>query len=105
MVNLISNGLKYTPPGGQVKVCVQGNQDHVGLIVQDNGYGIAEEDLPHILERFYRADQSRNRLTGGSGIGLTIVKAIVQAHQGTVDVKSTVNVGTVFYVCLPKEIF
>lgn len=103
MVNLISNGLKYTPQGGQVKIYVTSDNRSVKIIVEDNGYGIPPEDLPYIFERFYRADPSRNRQTGGSGIGLAIVKAIVEAHDGSVEVESTVNAGTKFIVTLPME--
>ncbi|NLY43503.1 MAG: HAMP domain-containing protein [Clostridiaceae bacterium] len=103
IINLVSNGLKYTPSGGLVKACVTGDKKTVKLIIQDNGEGISEEDVPNIFERFYRADKSRNRLTGGSGIGLAIVKAIVEVHHGSVEVESTVGVGTRFTVSLPRQ--
>lgn len=72
-VNLVSNALKYTPEGGRVEVVTRNAEDAVELIVRDNGNTIPPEDLPYIFERFYRADNSRNRLTGGSGLGLSIV--------------------------------
>lgn len=103
IVNLLSNALKYTPPGGTVEVSVQGDAQRAEIRVKDSGAGIAPEDLPHIFERFYRADKSRNRLTGGAGIGLTITKAIVDAHNGTIQVHSRVNEGTEFIVSLPKQ--
>lgn len=102
-VNLLSNALKYTPSGGTVQVSVQGNAQATEIRVKDNGVGIAPEDLPYIFERFYRADKSRNRLTGGAGIGLTITKAIVDAHKGTIKVESQVNKGTEFVITLPKQ--
>lgn len=102
VVNLISNAIKYTQPGGRVRVFVKGSEDVTELVVKDNGQGIPEEDLPYIFERFYRADKSRNRMTGGSGIGLTITKAIVEAHGGSIEVHSTVGVGSEFIVMLPK---
>lgn len=103
MSNLLSNGLKYTPAGGKVDVSVKGNDSWVEITVKDNGMGIAEKDLPFIFERFYRADQSRTRMTGGAGIGLTIVKSIIEAHQGKIEVKSKLNEGTEIKVILPKK--
>lgn len=103
LINLLSNALKYTPPGGKVKVEINETMDQVQLIVSDNGIGIPHEDLPFIFERFYRADKSRTRLTGGAGIGLAIVKSIVEAHKGKIEVKSKLNSGTEFKVNLPKQ--
>lgn len=102
LVNLISNALKYTPEGGRVNISTQGNDKMVKVIVKDNGNGISPEDLPYIFERFYRADKSRNRLTGGSGIGLSIAKAIVEAHKGNITAKSEMGQGTEFIVILPR---
>jgi signal transduction histidine kinase len=70
--------------------------------IEDNGIGIAQEELPFIFERFYRADKSRSRLSGGSGIGLAIVKSIVAAHGGKVEVESRLRGGSRFLVALPK---
>lgn len=103
LVNLLSNALKYTPTGGVVELALAEAEDTVEISVRDNGSGINPEDLPHIFERFYRADQSRNRLTGGSGIGLAIVKAIVEAHQGTIVAHSREGAGSEFIVTLPKH--
>ncbi|MEL7565741.1 MAG: ATP-binding protein [Dehalobacterium sp.] len=102
--NLLSNALKYTPPGGNVDVSLTGGTDSVQIIVKDNGIGMDEKDLPFIFERFYRVDQSRTRLTGGSGIGLTIARSIVEAHKGKIEVKSKLNEGTEFTVILPKQV-
>ncbi len=102
LINLISNGLKFTPEGGEVGITVSSVQNRVEIRVKDTGCGIAPEDLPLIFERFYRADKSRSRLTGGSGIGLTIVKTLVEAHHGTVKVKSEFGVGTEFLISLPR---
>lgn len=101
IINLLSNSLKYTGEGGLVEIYTTGSKDMVNIAVTDSGQGIPEEDLPYIFERFYRADKSRNRLTGGSGIGLSIARAIVDAHKGTITVKSKVNVGTEVTVSLP----
>lgn len=103
IINLISNALKYTPSGGRVEVKVKQVECHTQLTVKDNGPGIPSEDLPYIFERFYRADKSRNRLTGGSGIGLTISKAIVEAHKGKIKVISSIGVGTEFIVYLTNS--
>ncbi len=102
IVNLLSNALKYTPQGGKVEVTVKGDKDTCEITVKDTGKGIPPEDLPHIFERFYRADKSRNRLTGGAGIGLTITKAIVDAHKGKIHVSSKVDEGSEFIISLPK---
>ena len=103
VVNLVSNALKYTPAGQKVEVEVRPAEQSVELAVRDTGQGIPPEDLPNIFERFYRADKSRNRNTGGSGLGLSIAKAIVEAHRGTIGVASERNKGTEFRVLLPKS--
>lgn len=102
IVNLVSNALKYTYEGGHVEIQVKGTERSTEMIVKDSGKGILPEDIPYIFERFYRADKSRNRLTGGSGLGLTITKAIVEAHKGRIKVISEMGKGTTFTVCLPK---
>lgn len=102
-INLLSNALKYTPSGGTVKISTACHDGTAEVRINDNGIGIAEEDLPHIFERFYRTDLSRSRATGGSGIGLTIAKSIVDAHGGSISVASQVGVGSVFTVTLPVE--
>ena len=84
LLNLLGNALQYTPEGGQVTVDAWGDTQNLLIAVQDTGIGIKEEDLPHIFERFYRVDKSRARISGGSGIGLTISKHIVQAHGGRI---------------------
>lgn len=104
IVNLISNALKYTPGGGKIKISVRGGANTVDIGISDNGMGIPAEDLPYIFERFYRADKSRNRSTGGAGIGLTISKAIIDAHKGSISVKSELDKGTEFTVTLPRNL-
>ncbi len=103
VVNLLSNALKYSPAGETVQIIVTPDQDWTALKIIDTGIGISSEDLPNIFERFYRADKSRNRDSGGSGIGLTIVKAIVDAHGGTIRASSVLNQATEFYVSLPRR--
>jgi signal transduction histidine kinase len=100
--NLISNAVKYTPRGGKIRVHVQDLEDSSVLTVEDNGVGIPQDEQLFIFERFYRADKSRNRNTGSAGIGLAIVKSVVAAHGGSVDVQSDLNCGTAFTVKLPK---
>jgi signal transduction histidine kinase len=99
-INLISNALKYTPAGGTVCIDMSGT-GAASVNIRDTGIGIPEEDLPHIFERFYRTDKSRSRLTGGSGIGLTIAKSIVDAHHGSITVQSKLHEGSAFTVQLP----
>lgn len=102
LTNLISNAIKYSSENCIIVVKVYERQQNGVLVVEDNGIGIPEKDLPLIFERFYRADKSRSRLTGGAGIGLTIVKSIVTAHGGTVKVESSDGNGSRFTVTLPK---
>ncbi len=103
IINLVSNALKYTLEGGHVEVQVKETGTQVEMIVSDSGQGIPAEDIPYIFERFYRADKSRNRLTGGSGLGLTITRAIVESHKGKISVSSEHGKGTTFRVSLPKS--
>ena len=102
-VNLLSNAVKYTPPGGNISITTYKDLDDncIKIKFTDTGYGISLEDLPYIFERFYRADKSRNRMTGGSGIGLAIAKAIIDAHEGGISVTSEIDKGTEFIVSLP----
>jgi Signal transduction histidine kinase len=103
MVNLISNALKYTEKGGKVEVDLLEDSQFVELSVKDTGVGISDLDLPYIFERFYRADESRNKLTGGAGIGLTITKSIIEAHDGIITVESKINEGSEFVIKIPKN--
>ena len=100
--NLLANALTHTPPGGRVAVAARRLDDRsVEVAVEDTGAGIAPEDLPHIFERFYRADSSRARATGGSGLGLTIARQLIVAHGGTIGATSTVGRGSRFAFTLP----
>lgn len=103
IINLLSNALKYTKEGGYVIIQASESGDDFDIKVKDTGIGISPEDLPYIFERFYRADKSRNRMTGGSGIGLAIVKAIVEAHRGTISAQSEIETGTEFTIKIPKD--
>ena len=99
--NLLSNALRYTPAGGDVAVRLLARDEHVVIEVEDTGIGISEADLPHVFERFYRADESRARVTGGRGVGLAIARATVEAHGGTISVTSQRGRGSCFTVTLP----
>ena len=101
-INLIANALKYTNAGGRVGVSTITSGADLEITVSDTGIGIAAEDLPFIFERFYRTDKSRSRQTGGSGIGLTIAKSIVDAHNGKISVHSELGQGSQFIVTIPK---
>ena len=103
VANLLENGLRYTPAGGHVAVRVAEDDGSSVLEVSDSGIGIAASDLPHIFKRFWRADKSRSRATGGAGIGLAIVRELVGAHGGSVAVTSEPGAGTTFRVCLPSR--
>lgn len=102
VTNLVSNAVKYSNENGNIRVLIEDKKDSAAIRVEDDGIGIAEEDLNLIFERFYRTDKSRNRKTGGAGIGLTIAKTIVQAHGGSILVESKVGYGSRFTVVLPK---
>jgi signal transduction histidine kinase len=94
--NLIGNALRHTPPMGRVSVWVRRTGQDVEVTVSDTGEGIRAEDLPHVFERFYRGEKSRNRGTGGAGLGLAIARGIVQAHGGDIRVDSETGKGTQF---------
>lgn len=99
--NLLSNALAHTPEGGRVSVGANPSGPFVEVFVSDTGAGIPPEHLPHIFERFYRVDPSRSRATGGSGIGLTIARQLVEAHGGSLWAESEVGKGSSFRLTLP----
>jgi two-component system phosphate regulon sensor histidine kinase PhoR len=99
--NLITNAIIYTPERGEVTVRGEVKGDFVGISISDTGYGIAPDEIPRIFERFYRAKTEKTRNIVGTGLGLPIVKSIVEAHNGTVKVESEEGVGSTFYVRLP----
>lgn len=102
VANLLSNSIKYTPEGGIVQIRVSETSDFGMIRIRDTGIGIPEKELPLVFERFYRTDKSRNRKSGGAGIGLAIVKSIVAAHGGTVTAESEEEKGSCFTVSIPK---
>jgi signal transduction histidine kinase len=99
--NLLNNALAHTLPGGEIGVSATRDNGNVLVSVCDTGEGIAAEDLPHVFDRFYRADRSRARHTGGYGLGLAIVKQLVQAHGGTITVQSELGKGSTFTFSIP----
>jgi signal transduction histidine kinase len=99
--NLMSNALRYTPEGGQVILSAGAGANSVYLRVQDNGAGIPPEDLPYVFDRFYRAEKSRQRHEGESGLGLAIAKSLVEAQGGSLSVESMLGEGTGFTIALP----
>jgi heavy metal sensor kinase len=104
VVNLVDNAMKYNRPNGSVSASVFSKDQAVILRVADTGIGIPESSIPFIFDRFYRADKTRTRTTGGIGIGLSLVKAICNAHGATIDVKSRQGKGTVFSIAFPRYI-
>ncbi len=101
-LNLISNAIQYTPPGGDVFVSLAKVTDQARVIIRDTGPGIPNEDLPHIFERFYRAEKSRTRsIVSGFGLGLSIAHWIVEHHRGRIEVESKEGSGTAFIIWLP----
>ncbi|MBC2463024.1 HAMP domain-containing histidine kinase [Clostridium saccharobutylicum] len=102
MNNLLSNSYKHLRSNGKVKVVLKKENNSIIIKIIDNGIGIPDKDIPYIFERFYRSDLSRNKNTGGSGIGLTITKAFVEAHGGKIYLESTVNKGTTFTLEFPN---
>ncbi|MGW4912606.1 ATP-binding protein [Streptomyces sp. NPDC004270] len=101
VTNLVSNAIRHTPPGGTVTLTASQTADEVVIEVSDTGTGISSEDLPHVFDRFWRAEKSRSRRTGGTGLGLAIVRQLAQAHHGTAEAHSTPGAGAAFTLRLP----
>jgi signal transduction histidine kinase len=100
--NLLDNAIRHTPPGGAIKLTVvPGANGFVRVVVADTGSGIAAGDLPRVFEHFFKVDPARERSRSGSGIGLAIVKQLVEAHGGSVAVQSELGQGSVFSFTLP----
>ncbi|MCY9509602.1 cell wall metabolism sensor histidine kinase WalK [Paenibacillus larvae] len=109
LINLLSNGISYTPEGGRVSIGVEfvpspddnPDNERMRIRISDTGIGIPEKDLPRIFERFYRVDKARSRSSGGTGLGLSIVKHLTELHHGTISVESEAGKGTTFNIELP----
>ena len=100
--NLLANAIAFTPAHGRVEISAHPSDEWVQVSVADTGVGVAAEDLPFVFERFYRADKSRTRATGGAGLGLAIAKQWVEAHGGKIQVESEPGRGTTFTFTLPQ---
>ncbi|MGJ7911051.1 sensor histidine kinase [Neobacillus sp. LXY-1] len=100
-INLIHNSIKFTPSKGRISVQLKESNDQAIIKISDTGMGISNKDLVHIFERFYKADQARQRSKGGSGLGLSIVKKVIEMHDGGIIVESAEGEGTTFTVSLP----
>lgn len=100
-INLLNNSIKFTPYGSKIYVSTKKETDWINVIIKDSGIGISEEEQKCIFERFYMVDKSRKRELGGNGLGLSIVKKIVDLHRGNIKVESEVNKGAAFTISLP----
>ncbi len=103
ITNIITNAIKYTPEGGSITVSTLHVFNSITIKIKDSGIGIPPKDLEHIFERFYRVDKARSRDMGGTGLGLAIAKEIIEAHKGSISIKSTPNVGTEVMIKLPVK--
>jgi signal transduction histidine kinase len=103
LINLLSNALKFTPSGGTVVVKVTEEENDATILITDTGVGIPDYEVAKVFERFYRVDKSRSRKLGGSGIGLTIVKKLVEEHEGSIRIESSVGEGTSIFISIPKK--
>ena len=101
VINLVINAISYSPEGSAVNVWTREKNGMLEFIVSDHGYGIADEDIPRIFERFYRVDKARSRESGGTGLGLSIVRHIAIIHHGTIKVESKLGEGSVFTLSIP----
>ena len=101
ILNLLDNAVKYTPEGGEIAVELTKQNGNARIVVRDTGIGIPQMAQRHVFDRFYRVDKARSRSLGGAGLGLSIVRWIVEAHEGEIDVVSAHGSGTEFIVQLP----
>jgi signal transduction histidine kinase len=100
-INLLHNAIKFTQPGGEIMIDLERDGGGIRCRISDNGPGIAAEDQMHIFERFYKTDKARDRSLGGNGLGLSIVKKIIDLHGGRIELKSEPQMGAAFSVYLP----
>ena len=103
LINVLDNALRYTPPGGSIEVQLVRGADGCAILVRDSGPGIDPEHLPRVFERFYRAEPSRSRASGGIGVGLTIAQQLIERHGGRIAIESTPGEGTTVRLWLPAQ--
>lgn len=101
LTNILSNGFRYTPNGGSIEIKTIADKTSINISIKDSGSGIANDELKKVFERFYRTDNSRNRISGGSGLGLAISKEIIKRHNGTIHAESKIGFGTKIIISLP----
>jgi two-component system OmpR family sensor kinase len=101
--NLLENGVRYTPPGGSVSLLMKPEDEDIAVEVRDTGPGIPEKEIPHVFNRFYQSEKSRNGQGGHSGLGLAIAKRILELHNRSIEVSSVPGKGTRFTFRLPKD--
>ena len=104
IINIISNAIKYTPDGGRISIRAGQNEKNVYVVVQDNGIGIPEKDLPRLFERFYRVDKARSRESGGTGLGLSIAREMLRQQHGDIRIESVYGEGTTVTILMPRAI-
>ncbi|MGH2612692.1 MAG: sensor histidine kinase, partial [Rhabdochlamydiaceae bacterium] len=102
-MNLLENGVKYSKPPAHLTIHLQEKKNEVTVAIEDHGIGISSEDIPHIFDRFYTVNKAHSRRLGGAGLGLSIVKTIIDKHEGTLSVTSILGQGTTFTITLPKS--
>jgi two-component system sensor histidine kinase VicK len=103
LLNLLDNAVKYTPEGGEISLALARQNGNAEIVVRDTGIGIPENDQQRVFDRFYRVDKARSRALGGAGLGLSIVRCIVEAHGGQIQIDSATHRGTTFTVLLPLK--
>jgi signal transduction histidine kinase len=103
LLNLLDNAVKYTPEGGEISLALERQNGNAEIVVRDTGIGIPEADQPRVFDRFYRVDKARSRALGGAGLGLSIVRWIVDVHGGEISVESAPGRGSKFVVKLPLK--
>jgi len=104
LLNIVDNAIKYSNPDGKVNIELKNGKSNAVIVISDSGMGIEENEVEHIFDRFYRIDKARSSDIQGSGLGLSIVKWIVDAHNGKITVTSQLRKGTTFVLTLPREL-